>query len=113
MEDLIKGYITLDKRRGNYMVKFYNPLIFNYEYIGSSKDYFEVYNMYSNKQVYFYKEHKYLIPKSIQLDSKQGIFKVGFSKKDKFGRVKQIHISSNKTLEEAIDSKLEFIKRII
>lgn len=104
------GYII--KQGERWYARFYNPITRELENLGSGT-YEQALDLYSMKQISFYLEHKYLLPKSIFID--RNMFKVGFNVKRKYGSHthKHVYVGLYKTLELALKAREEIILSII
>jgi len=109
----IGGYIV--KIRYSYLARFYNPITYQTENLGYGTEE-ECIEIYINKQVEFYNQHKYLLPKSIGLtlaSNGKYYFKLGFNITQKYGKNKFIHIGTYKILQEAVEAKQKLVNIII
>lgn len=109
----MKTHTYILESKGYYMVKFYNPLTKLTNHIGTFNSFNEAYSEYGKYQSNFYSDKKYLLPKSINLISSTGKFRVGFNVKRSNGRFGSIYIGTYNTLEEADKAKKDFITSII
>lgn len=113
LEQLLSGYINKPRKNGGYSVRFWNQIEGKYDYLGFTPDFEEGYKLYCNKQHEYYKEHHYLVPNHISLDSSGGIFKFAITYKDKFGKKKTSHFFSSKCLQEVVEYKKNFVASLL
>ena len=108
------GYISKLKEN-TYVIRFYNPITIKLDNIGYAKTYEEAEEIYRSYETEFYKDKKYLLPKSIHLGDYNGRkqFKLSFNTKMKNEKYKAIYIGTYPTLNEAIEAKKNLINIII
>lgn len=108
------GYISKIKEN-TYVVRFYNPITIKLDNVGYTKTYEEAKEIYQSYETEFYKDKKYLLPKSIHLGDYNGNkqFKLSFNVKMKNEKYKPVYIGTYPTLNEAIEAKKNLINIII
>ena len=109
----IGSYVIKISGGDSYIARFYNPITFETENLGGGT-YEECCQLYINRQTSFYRQHKYLLPKSIWVDSTNK-FRLSFNIKRIYGEsgYKTIYVGRYKTLQEALVARTELIMTII
>ena len=101
------GGVYLNKSRGTYQVKPYNPIIKKELYLRSFKDKDDADKVFNEWVFDFLSENTILLDKNISIDRTHKLFHYAFIWNDR-----KINIGSSKIYKEVLDIRLEFIKHI-
>jgi len=100
------------KKSGNYDVIFYNPITHEKEIIATNKLLKDATAIYLKKQLEFYSNHTYLLPKFIVIQ--KGKFVVRIQYKVNFdNNFKQIYLGCFDSLQAAEKAKIDFLTSLI
>lgn len=100
------------KTKNGYDVIFSNPILHVKEYLVRNKTLIEAKEIYLNRQLQFYLEHPYLLPKFISIQKEK--FRVVIQYKVNFDEdFRHLYLGTFDSLQAAENAKLEFITNLL